>query len=227
MPHEFEYSFTPILPVMPDMPNKLSIPAFQRQRGESTTACRSRAQPLAEGSVEFPIVHPLRPRFVCCEELLVRIGFAVRNALPSGIGLRLEILTELPLVFVDPAQAERALLNLAGNSCDAMPEGGVVTIEACARMAEPEESQGTGWMIDLSFIDNGADMDAAALKRAVEPFYSTKSNRRGLGLAMVNDFFQGMSGALSISSTQGVGTIVTLRLPCEEPSNTENDEISS
>ena len=217
---------TPILAIMSDMPNNFDVPECQRQRVARAAASAVRAKRLAEGLISFSFLHPPRPRLVCSEELLVRIGFAVRKELPDGIRLNLDIQGELPIIYLDPEQMERAFLNLAWNSRDAMPEGGLISIEARAHIMKPKESQGAcGEALQISFIDNGSGMDEATLGRAVQPFYSTKIRGTGLGLAMVEDFVDGMGGQLSLSSEVGMGTKVKLLLPCDGASPAVHDDL--
>jgi CheY-like chemotaxis protein len=110
-----------------------------------------------------------------------------------------------------------AILNLAVNARDAMGAGGVLTIAAASetiQSAHPAKLR-QGNYVRLSVSDTGAGMDEATLKRAVEPFFSTKGVGKGtgLGLSMVHGLASQLEGGLSISSSPGEGTTVNLWLP--------------
>ncbi len=110
--------------------------------------------------------------------------------------------------LVDPAQLENAVLNLAINGRDAMPEGGRLTI-AVRHLPAPRER------IEIAVTDTGSGMSKAVLARVFEPFYSTKPEGRGtgLGLPQVQGFIEQSHGAIEIESEEGRGTTVRLTLP--------------
>jgi signal transduction histidine kinase len=110
-----------------------------------------------------------------------------------------------------------ALLNLAVNARDAMPDAGVLTISAAREsVRRPHSAQlRHGHYVRLSVQDTGVGMDEATLARAVEPFFSTKGVGRGtgLGLSMVHGLASQLGGGLTIASHPGQGTTVELWLP--------------
>jgi CheY-like chemotaxis protein/anti-sigma regulatory factor (Ser/Thr protein kinase) len=110
------------------------------------------------------------------------------------------------------------ITNLAVNARDAMPGGGVITIETKALPAD-DHSDGSLGQVVLIVRDTGIGMDAETLARACEPFFSTKVEGAGtgLGLALVRDIVQQCGGTLAIHSTLGVGTEVTVALPAVRP----------
>ncbi|HEX8580400.1 MAG TPA: ATP-binding protein, partial [Allosphingosinicella sp.] len=126
----------------------------------------------------------------------------------------------LPAARVDPSQLELAVLNLAINARDAMPGGGALTMEVRRETVQPGLWEGlkAGDYICVSVADTGVGMDAATLKRAIEPFFSTKGVGKGtgLGLSMAHGLAAQLGGSLTISSKIGVGTRVELWLPAAE-----------
>ena len=110
-----------------------------------------------------------------------------------------------------------AILNLAVNARDAMPEGGTLRISVDAETVGRQHRANLtpGRYLLLSVADTGIGMDEATLRRAVEPFFSTKGIGKGtgLGLSMVHGLASQLDGALTIRSTPGVGTNVELWLP--------------
>ncbi|TGX41661.1 PAS domain-containing sensor histidine kinase [Sphingomonas naasensis] len=137
-----------------------------------------------------------------------------------GGGVRID--TQFPLVLrrvrADPAQLELALLNLAVNARDAMPEGGRIVIAAREEQAGPGEGVRPGRYICLSLTDNGEGMDPATLARATEPFYTTKGVGKGtgLGLSMVHGFAEQCGGKLVLDSQPGGGTTADIWLPAAD-----------
>ncbi|MDO1558748.1 PAS domain S-box protein [Brevundimonas sp. 2R-24] len=122
----------------------------------------------------------------------------------------------LPPVMTDANQLETALLNLAVNARDAMPEGGAIIIRAAEKtLTEPQGDLQPGEYVQLRVTDTGQGMDVETLGRAAEPFFTTKGVGKGtgLGLAMVHGLAAQSGGALTLESTPGEGTTVTLWLP--------------
>src|SRR5206468_3170470 len=121
---------------------------------------------------------------------------------------------KLPKVQADPNQLELALLNLAMNASDAMPEGGPLILSA-----REETSAGgampAGRYVCFSVIDAGTGMDEATLARATEPFFTTKGPGKGtgLGLSMVHGVAEQSGGRLVLQSHVGKGTTAELWLP--------------
>ena len=122
-------------------------------------------------------------------------------------------------VSVDPGQVEHAILNLALNARDAMPEGGTITI-GTANLSKPPPREVAGDIapgdyVEVSVADTGSGMAPDVLTRAVEPFYTTKEPGQGsgLGLSQVYGIARQSGGAMLIDSTPGGGTVVRLFLP--------------
>jgi signal transduction histidine kinase len=165
----------------------------------------SRRQELKPTSVDFvALVQGMR-------ELLVR-------ALGSRVKLLMSCQDELPPILVDTNQLELALLNLAVNARDAMPEGGELKIEAAMETVTPGSSSqplAPGEYLQIRVSDTGAGMDTATLAKATEPFFTTKGPGKGtgLGLPMVRGLAAQSAGYMRISSEIGSGTTVALWFP--------------
>src|SRR5690606_9631158 len=117
--------------------------------------------------------------------------------------------------LVDANQLELALLNLAVNARDAMPQGGTLTVAVDIAEAPAESDLAPGRYLRLTVSDTGHGMDAATLARATEPFFSTKEVGKGtgLGLSMIQGLAQQLSGTLRLSSEPGRGTTAEIWLP--------------
>ena len=120
--------------------------------------------------------------------------------------------------MIDRTQAEMALLNLGVNARDAMPDGGTLTLRAsnvAVRAATPALPVAPGDYVCIAVTDTGSGMSEETMRRAFEPFYTTKDVGRGsgLGLSQVHGFAVQSGGAVTLGSRLGTGTTVTLYLP--------------
>lgn len=140
--------------------------------------------------------------------------------LRSSLSARVQIESRFPLflskVRADRHQLELAVLNLAVNARDAMPEGGTLIIEARdVQLAAQDNGLQAGAYVCLSLIDNGEGMDEATLSKATEPFFTTKGVGKGtgLGLSMVDGLAAQVGGKLVMRSRKPGGTTAELWLP--------------
>ena len=141
-----------------------------------------------------------------------------------SIGPAIQIQTSFPAglapALTDANQLENALLNLVVNARDAMPEGGVIRIEASNETVAAAFAGGPppGDYVRLAVIDTGWGMDAETIARATEPFYTTKGVGKGtgLGLSMVHGLAEQSGGRLLIHSKAGEGTAMEMWLPLAE-----------
>ena len=163
---------------------------------------------------------PLQPKRVEINKLVTDMTKLLSRTLGEGIEIALATKPELWSVVADPAQLEAALTNLCVNARDAMPRGGRLTIstsntqlEADYAAENPEVSPGE--YVVLEVTDTGTGMPPEVVRRAFEPFYTTKAigNGTGLGLSMVFGFVKQSGGHVKVYSEVGVGTVVRIYLP--------------
>ncbi|WPO98249.1 response regulator [Pseudomonas sp. HR96] len=146
---------------------------------------------------------------------LLPVMQAVRDLISNAMGLTIELSIEYPdpslWVRSDGHQLELAILNLALNAKDAMPEGGSLLIR-CREVAAHGRFPA---LVAIDVIDSGSGMSEEVLARATEPFFTTKEHGKGtgLGLAQVYGFCLQSNGDLRIDSTPGLGTVVQILLP--------------
>jgi PAS domain S-box-containing protein len=174
-----------------------------------------RGASLTQRLLAFARRQALEPRPVDLAGLVRGMGNLLRRSIGPAVEIELDLVGELPAVQVDPNQIELALLNLAINARDAMPDGGKITISnhRCETGSTPDLA--AGHYVCLAVSDTGVGMDADTLKRAIEPFFSTKGIGKGtgLGLSMVHGVALQLKGALRLSSERGHGTRAELWLP--------------
>jgi PAS domain S-box-containing protein len=137
------------------------------------------------------------------------------RTLGPRIVIRLDIPDNLPPARVDANQLELAILNLAINSRDAMPDGGSIDIKVAECRSSGDATLQPGNYLKVSVVDTGKGMTPDILKKAIEPFFSSKplGKGTGLGLSMVHGLAVQLGGALQLTSTVGKGTTATLILP--------------
>jgi CheY-like chemotaxis protein len=145
---------------------------------------------------------------------------SMREMLDRSLGASATLVLEtswVPAVRADAGQVEMALLNLALNARDAMPNGGSIAITTRPTVFAEENGLGLkpGPYVGLSVRDEGMGMSAETLSRAAEPFFTTKGTGKGtgLGLAMVHGLAEQLDGKLKLESALGRGKTATLWLP--------------
>jgi CheY-like chemotaxis protein len=138
----------------------------------------------------------------------------LRNVLGPGITKQFDLDTAMMPVMADPTQLEVAVLNLAINARDAMPDGGVLSFSSRTVRVTGEADLDPGDYIELTIADTGEGMPPEVLDRAFEPFFTTKEVGKGtgLGLSMVYGMARQSGGAARIESATGKGTAVKLLL---------------
>ena len=175
-----------------------------------------RATTLVQRLLAFARRQPLQTVAVDLAELVHNKGELVESTTGPQIKVVIEA-GDLPLADADPNQLEMALLNLAVNARDAMPNGGTLPISAFSALVQAGHRSRLqpGRYLCLSTADSGIGMNDVTLARAVEPFFSTKGVGKGtgLGLSMVHGLASQLGGALTVSSRVGIGTNVELWLP--------------
>jgi PAS domain S-box-containing protein len=174
-----------------------------------------RGSSLTQRMLAFARQQDLKTSSADMASLLVGMGDLLERTLGPRIALCLQTPAGLPTAQVDTNQIELAILNLAINARDAMPDGGTLSISVDKEQVGAEKSLPAGSYLRVQVSDTGSGMDAATLKKAVEPFFSTKALGKGtgLGLSMVHGLAVQLGGLLELSSEVGEGTTATLWLP--------------
>jgi PAS domain S-box-containing protein len=179
----------------------------------------NRAAALTHRLLAFARRQPLVPKSVDANQLVVSLEDLLRRTIGETIDLAIAASDDLWKTLCDPNQLESALLNLAINARDAMPDGGKLTIStANARLdgaAADTPALAPGDYICIAVTDTGTGMSAEVAARAFDPFFTTKpiGQGTGLGLSMIYGFARQSNGDAAIDSKLGQGTSVRLYLP--------------
>jgi PAS domain S-box-containing protein len=176
-----------------------------------------RGATLTQRLLSFARRQELKPQAVDLRDLIDGMLGLLERSLGPLVSIDVRIAEALPPVMTDPVQLETAILNLVVNGRDAMPEGGTITISAEPATIGPHSETGlaAGSYIRLSVADTGEGMNADALARAAEPFFTTKGLGKGtgLGLPMVHGLALQSGGRLDLASQPGAGAVITVTLP--------------
>ena len=190
------------------------------QRIASAMHGAERAATLTKRLLAFARQQPLNPTTIDVNRLLNGLSDFLRRALGEDVALEIVGAGGVWPVEADPAELEAAILNLAVNARDAMPDGGKLTIETgnaylddayCRRYPDVRPGQ----YVQVSVTDSGAGMTKAIIDRAFEPFFTTKQAGQGtgLGLSQVYGFVKQSGGHVKIYSEAGEGTTIKMYLP--------------
>jgi len=189
-------------------------------RLNAATAAAERGARLTQQLLAFARRQPLAPQPTNVAQLVVDLTDLLRNSLGERITMELKVADDSWNAKIDPGQLENAILNLAINARDAMPEGGTVTIEVSnatldRRYAALHPDVTPGPYVLVAVNDSGTGMPPEVAAQAFDPFFTTKRDGRGtgLGLSMVYGFVRQSNGHIRIDSAIDQGTSVKLYLP--------------
>ncbi len=177
-----------------------------------------RGAALTQRLLAFSRRQELKPEAVDIQALVHGMKELLERALGLDVALRTQFPKSLPPALVDANQLELALLNVALNARDAMPDGGTLTIAASPSTGTGDAADGAlkpGDYVRITLADSGTGMDQQTLAKATEPFFTTKGPGKGtgLGLSMVQGLAAQSGGLLHIDSAPNAGTTVELWLP--------------
>lgn len=187
---------------------------------DAATVAAERAAALTHRLLAFSRRQTLDPQRVDINTLVSSVEDFLVRTLGEQVALALALAPDVWPIRTDPNQLESAILNLAINARDAMPEGGQLTIETCNIALDWPQEVGAGRVPPGDYVlicvsDTGSGMSPEILEKVFEPFFTTKpiGQGTGLGLSMVYGFVRQSGGHVSLYSQPGVGTTVKLYLP--------------
>jgi len=217
--HDFNNLLTVIISSLDIVRRRMPPDAKLEGLIDNAAKAARRGASLTQRMLSFARRQDLKPEPVDVISLLLEMSDLLKGALGPTIAIRMPAPAPMKPVLVDPNQLELAVLNLAVNARDAMPNGGAITIAV-------DEQAGTaghlqlkpGSYVRIAVSDEGQGMDPATLARATEPFFTTKGIGKGtgLGLSMIQGLATQSGGQFALSSQPGRGTTAELWLPTAE-----------
>ena len=221
--HDFNNLLTVVMGNLQILASQLRGDAQASELIAAALSAAKRGADLNRTLLMFSRKQRLAPVPVDFNDMITRMAGMLRRTFGETIRIGIVTGANVPFAMADPTQLETALLNLAVNARDAMPDGGTLTIETAAvtfdaHYAALEGGVAPGKYAMLAVSDTGTGMSAAVAARAFEPFFTTKEIGKGsgLGLAMVYGFAKQSGGHAKIYSEIGLGTTVKLFLPIIE-----------
>src|SRR5262245_29235064 len=217
--HDFNNLLMAVLSSLDLLRRRLSNadPAVTRLIGNAKEGAQ-RGVALTQRMLAFARRQDLKPAAVDLPDLVRGMSELLKKSVDPTVRIEMHFPLGLPKANVDPNQLELALLNLVVNARDAMSDRGTITIAALEELGGADTGLPAGRYVSLSIADTGHGMDEQTLRRAHEPFFTTKGVGKGtgLGLSMVQGLAEQSSGRLVLKSRVGEGTVAEIWLPVAE-----------
>ena len=218
--HDFNNLLTIIMGNLQLLEGKLDGDEKAVKRANEALDAARKGSDLTRQLLAFARKQDLEPREVEINDLVTGMEALISRTLGENVELKVDVATGAPKVLIDPSQFESSILNLAINARDAMPNGGLLTIETQLvyldqEYAEKHPEVVPGHHVMVAISDTGIGMSPELLEKVFHPFFTTKENGKGtgLGLSMVYGFIKQSGGHISIYSEVGHGTSVKMYLP--------------
>jgi len=213
--HDFNNLLMVVLSALTLLRKRLPDDAGAQRLIANAVQGAERGVSLTQRMLAFARKQVLEPRPVDVPELVIGMTDLLRRSIGPQITIESRFAAGLPRALVDANQLELALVNIAVNARDAMPEGGALTIAVDETRDAPTADGPGGAYIRICLSDTGVGMDQRTLERAMEPFFTTKDVGKGtgLGLAMVLGLAEQSGGRFRLASEPGAGTTAEILLP--------------
>jgi len=214
--HDFNNLLTAIM-LYSDMVGQAAQPDSTAARyNEEIRAVAKRGAGLTGQLLSFLQRRPHERTVISANSLLKGLRDVIERMIGEDVEVLLELAPEACLIELDPAQMQQLVFNLILNARDAMSEGGTLTITT--REASADLGNGPQNCMALVISDTGCGMDEATRALIFDPFFTTKPEGKGtgLGLTTVRDIVAEAGGVVAVESEVGIGTVVTVTLPCAE-----------
>jgi PAS domain S-box-containing protein len=188
--------------------------AETREAANTILVAAKRAADLTSELLAYSRRSILQPQTIDVNELVADVRPMLLRILDEDVSVVVQSRITRALVRVDPSGLERAILNLAVNARDAMPDGGCLTITTERRESDGGAADGAGW-IAVTVADTGGGIPSELHSQVFDPFFTTKpvGSGTGLGLAMVKGFVVQSGGKVNLVSESGRGTTIEIMLP--------------
>lgn len=218
--HDFNNLLTVVVGGLDLIAKRVDDERLQRYAQNALSAAERGARLTAQ-LLAFSRVQRLEVQPTYIAPLIDEMAPLLRNVLGPGIEKKFDLDAQLVPIMADPTQLEVAVLNLAINARDAMPDGGTLTISSRRRRFKDDPELEDGDYVQLSIADTGHGMPAEVQARAFEPFFTTKEVGKGtgLGLSMVYGMARQSGGTARIESEEGRGTTVSLFFQRAKPNS--------
>ena len=225
MAHDFNNLLTVVVGGLDLIAKQVEDERLKRY-AENALKAAERGARLTAQLLAFSRVQRLEVQPMDVNEHIDEMRPLLRNVLGPRIDKAFDLEPGRLGVMADPTQLEVAILNLAINARDAMPDGGTITLSTRHRKIADDPELEAGDYVELAITDTGTGMPPEVVARVFEPFFTTKEVGKGtgLGLSMVYGMARQSGGTVRIDSAPGEGTVVRLLLRCAEEDVLDLDE---
>ncbi len=213
--HDFNNLLTAIIGNLDMIRRRATGQARIQQMADNALEAARRGAKLTSQLLAFSRTQRMQLQSVDLQRLMAGMNSLLAQSVGPAIETHVALAADARTVLSDPNQLELAILNLAVNARDAMPNGGSLTIASTISIGPPASPLANKPCVKLSVTDTGAGMSEAIRNRATEPFFTTKpvGQGTGLGLSQVYGIVRESGGALDIVSAVNAGTTVHVYLP--------------
>lgn len=231
--HDLNNLLVPILGFSDLLSQDPTIPKKQREQIVLIYRAGGSARDLVGQLLAFSRRQALEVRHININETIQGYEKLLRRTIRENISIKMILTSGLPNVAADKGQIQQVIMNLSVNASDAMPEGGVLTIETQSidldgHYVKTHPGISAGKYVRILFRDTGVGMDATTTEQVFEPFFSTKGELgTGLGLSTVYGIIKQHKGDITVYSEPGKGTIFNVFLPVVEAPNAEDQTIAA
>lgn len=230
--HHFNNLLTPVLGHAGRILSRQSCTPEACSDAETILRAGERAASMIDRLLTFAGRSSLDPQVLDLNALVSGMVPRILGVIGPGIEFDTRLAPRIRRVIADPGQAERLLLDLVANACEAMPRGGRLLVETSGIengrvRIRPGVKIAPGSYAALTVRDTGAGMDAYTRARAFDPFFTTKHGAPGLGLSSAYGFMKRSGGYIWIDGAPGKGALATACFPCAEPGGAERDGASA
>lgn len=228
------HQFNNLLTVVIGQIDRLAPRLTHREQQIALAAVRGaeRAAELSHHLLSYAQRQMLQPDLIDLNRVMARLAGFLEPILGEHIVVRPELAARPCVACVDTRELETALLNLAVNARDAMPDGGTLTIRTARTHLDAQAAAGyqlaAGRFVTITVTDTGSGISAEHLPQVFDPFFTTKplGEGVGLGLAQVYGFARQSGGHVTLKSRHGVGTSIRIYLPVAEPSGEDANAVA-
>lgn len=219
--HDFNNQLTAIMGCADMLRRDLKGNSDQAAYVEIILQASRRSADMANQLLAFARKGRFRSVVVNIHDVVREVTGLLERSIDKSIEIRRALKAETPTVMGDPGQLQSALLNVAINACDAMPEGGAMTFSTRnvsldeARCKQLPYKVKPGKYVEITVCDTGVGMDDDTLKRVFEPFFTTKreGHGTGMGLAAAYGTVKNHAGVIEVESVLGMGSEFRIFLP--------------
>ncbi len=213
--HDFNNLLTVVLANASMLSRGSQLPPSARQAVDEMRGAAERGANLVRQLLAFSRRQKLAPRVLDLNRLVGDMQRLLGRLIGETVQLKVSLAPGAALVKADSGQLEQVIINLATNARDAMPGGGVLTLETALVEVDGDQSLAPGSYVVLQVSDTGVGMDISTQRRAFEPFFTTKEVGQGvgLGLATVYGVVDQSGGRVAVDSEPGKGSTFEIYLP--------------